>query len=112
MAINSSLRLASLVGKRAPQAFSRTMVYLMCLTLVLSGIIPPGLAMAQVNVEQVVSLKEVPVPAPMAAVIVGPIPGPGTDLNFQPLTADIVKDQAALIRFEKSQDGPILCIYL
>ncbi len=102
MAINSSLRLASLVGKRAPQAFSRTMVYLMCLTLVLSGIIPPGLAMAQVNVEQVVSLKEVPVPAPMAAVIVGPIPGPGTDLNFQPLTADIVKDQAALIRLGKA----------
>ena len=48
------------------------------------------------------SLKEVPVPVPMAAVIAGPIPGPGTNLNFQPLTADIVKDQAALIRLGKA----------
>ena len=52
---------------------------------------PPG-----VTVDQVVSLKEVPVPEPMAAVIVGPIPGPDTNLNFQPLTTSIIKNQRAL----------------
>src|SRR5512143_1640943 len=38
----------------------------------------------------------------MAAVIVGPIPGPGTDLNLKPLIGDIVKDQAALVRLGKA----------
>ncbi len=55
-----------------------------------------------ITVDQVVSLKEVPVPEPMAAVIVGPIPGPGTDLNFQPLSTDIVKSQPELIRLGKA----------
>ncbi len=63
---------------------------------------PKLLAPGQVTVDQVVSLKEVPVPEPMAAVIVGPIPGPDTPLNFQPLTTSIVKDQAALIRLGKA----------
>src|SRR4029077_20557608 len=38
----------------------------------------------------------------MAAIIVGPIPGPGTDLNFQPLTTDIVKSQWELVRLGKA----------
>lgn len=60
----------------------------------------------QVTVDQVVSLREVPVPEPMAVVwdpaAQGPIPGPDTDLNFQPLTTEIVKDQAALVRLGKA----------
>jgi cytochrome c peroxidase len=58
--------------------------------------------------DQVVSLKDVPVAEPMAAVIpvvtpgVNPIPGPDTPLNFQPLTADIVKDQTELIALGKA----------
>src|SRR5260370_1673234 len=55
-----------------------------------------------ITVDQVVSLKEVPVPEPMAAIIVGPIPAPGTDLNFQPLTTDIVKSQPELLRLGKA----------
>jgi cytochrome c peroxidase len=55
-----------------------------------------------ITVDQVVSLKEVPVPVPMAAIIVGPIPGPGTDLNFQPLTTDIVKSQPELVKLGKA----------
>ena len=59
-----------------------------------------------VTVDQVVSLREVPVPEPMAVVwnpaTQGPIPGPGVDLNFQPLSAEIVKDQTALIRLGKA----------
>jgi len=70
-------------------------------------------AASTVTVDQVVSLREVPVPEPMAVVIRCPsnnptcrstdvIPPPGTDLNFQPLTAEIVKDQTALIRLGKA----------
>src|SRR5438270_3599061 len=70
-------------------------------------------AASTVTVDQVVSLREVPVPEPMAVVIPCPpskptcrstdvIPPPGTDLNFQPLTAEIVKDQTALIRLGKA----------
>lgn len=64
-----------------------------------------------VTVDQVVSLREVPVPEPMAVVWnpapvsaggQGPIPGPGVDLNFQPLSAEIVKNQAALIQLGKA----------
>jgi cytochrome c peroxidase len=55
-----------------------------------------------VTVDQVVSLKDVPVPEPVAAVIIGTIPGPGTNLNFQPLTTNIVKSQAALVRLGKA----------
>ncbi len=55
-----------------------------------------------ITVDQVVSLKEVPVPEPMAAIIVGPITGPGTDLNFQPLSTDIVKSQPELVRLGKA----------
>jgi len=64
---------------------------------------PPA---STVTVDQVVSLREVPVPEPMAVVwnpaTQGPIPGPGVDLNFQPLSAEIVKDQTALIRLGKA----------
>src|SRR4029077_19602094 len=63
-------------------------------------------AASTVTVDQVVSLREVPVPEPMAVVwnpaTQGPIPGPGVDLNFQPLSAEIVKDQTALIRLGKA----------
>jgi cytochrome c peroxidase len=58
------------------------------------------------TVDQVLSLKEVPVADPMAIVwdpvAQGPIPGPDTPLNFQPLSVEIVKDQAALIRLGKA----------
>lgn len=58
------------------------------------------------NVEQVSSLREVPVAEPMAVVwdpaTQGPIPGPDTHLDFQPLSHEIVKDQAALIRLGKA----------
>ncbi len=47
-------------------------------------------------------MKDVPVPEPMAAIIAGPIPGPETDLEFQPLSANIVKDQTALIALGKA----------
>jgi cytochrome c peroxidase len=73
------------------------------------------------TVDQVLSLKEVPVADPMAIVwdpvAQGPIPGPDTPLNFQPLSAEIVKDQAALIRLGKAlfwdmqvgSDGVLSC---
>ena len=67
-------------------------------------------ALAQDN--PFVSLKEVPVPVPTAAIITvdpnappdsNPIPGPDTDLPFKDLiAAGIVKDQAALIRLGKA----------
>jgi cytochrome c peroxidase len=67
-------------------------------------------AAGTVTVDQVVSLREVPVPEPMAIVWnpaapptgQGPIPGPDVALNFQPLSAEIVKDQTALIRLGKA----------
>jgi cytochrome c peroxidase len=58
-----------------------------------------------ITVDQVVSLKEVPVPEPMAAIIPAPISnitGPGTDLTFQPLTTEIVKSQPELVRLGKA----------
>src|ERR1700730_14717285 len=56
------------------------------------------------------SLKEVPVPVPTAAVIAespgvpgNPIPGPKTPLDFRDLVAaGMVKDQTALIRLGKA----------
>jgi len=56
------------------------------------------------------SLREVPVPRPMAAVIPCPPPGtadtcisgPGVPLNFQPLGTQIVRNQAALVRLGKA----------
>jgi len=57
------------------------------------------------------SLSDVPIPVPMAAVIPvapnapadsNPIPGPEKDLPFAPLSASIVKDKAALIRLGKA----------
>jgi cytochrome c peroxidase len=65
----------------------------------------PAAVSPGVTVDQVVSLREVPVPEPMAVVIPGTIasiPGPGTDLNFQPLTAQIVQDNTALIQLGKA----------
>ena len=67
-------------------------------------------AATTVTVDQVVSLREVPVPEPMAVVWnpaappagQGPIPGPDVSLNFQPLTAEIVKNQTALIQLGKA----------
>jgi cytochrome c peroxidase len=59
-----------------------------------------------VNVAQVLSLREVPVPQPCAVVwnpaTQGPIPGPDVTLTFQPLSTEIVKDQTALIRLGKA----------
>jgi cytochrome c peroxidase len=83
-----------------PQAYIRTLVYLLCFTLTFSGVFLPGPVKAQVT--GAVSLKEVPVPVPTAAVIAGAIPGPGVNLNFQPLTTQLVKDQAALVRLGKA----------
>ncbi len=77
------------------------------LAFAVSGFIASGSAQPQ-TIDQVMSLKEVPIPVPMAAIIpvvtagVNPIPGPGADLNFQPLAADLVKDQAALVRLGKA----------
>jgi cytochrome c peroxidase len=73
------------------------------------------------TVDQVLSLREVPVAEPMAVVwdpaTQGPIPGPDTPLDFQPLSAEIVKDQAALIGLGKTlfwdmqvgSDGVLAC---
>ncbi len=59
-----------------------------------------------ISVDQVVSLREVPVPVPCAVVwnpaTQGPIPGPDVALTFQPLTTDIVQNQTALIRLGKA----------
>jgi cytochrome c peroxidase len=59
-----------------------------------------------INVDQVVSLREVPVPVPCAVIwdpaTQGPIPGPDVALTFQPLATQIVKDQTALIRLGKA----------
>lgn len=104
---------------RAPTYPGKVLVLLTCLTLVVSGTMPPGVARAQALPD---SLKDTPRPVPTAAVIVAPIdniPGPGTDLNFQPLDVatplpitiapgspdlgiGIVKDQAALIALGKA----------
>ena len=59
-----------------------------------------------VSVDQVVSLREVPVPFPCAVVwnptTQGPIPGPSVALTFHPLNIELVKDQTALIRLGKA----------
>jgi cytochrome c peroxidase len=104
---HSLLRLKSPVGRRAPGVFFRIMVILLCCAMVSPGIFMPGLSMAS-PADQFMSLKEVPVPEPRAAVIpvvtpgVNPIPGPETPLNFQPLLAEIVKDQPALVQLGKA----------
>jgi cytochrome c peroxidase len=68
------------------------------------GLLCPAVAMAQGGFGAV-SLKEVPVPVPTAAVINAAqgIPDSTVDLNFQDLiAAGIVKDQAALIQLGKA----------
>jgi cytochrome c peroxidase len=68
------------------------------------GLLCPAGAMAQGGFGAL-SLKEVPVPVPTAAVIDAAqgIPDPSVDLNFQDLVAaGIVKDQAALIQLGKA----------
>jgi cytochrome c peroxidase len=77
------------------------MVYLLSFTMVFSGFLLPGSSVAQVTQDRVLSLKEVPVPVPQAAVV-RRIPPEGIRLNFQPLTTAIVKDQAALVRLGKA----------
>jgi len=70
----------------------------------------PAAIPTDVTVDQVVSLKDVPVPQPMAAIVIctttpcsaSVIPGPGTDLNFLPLSSQIVKNHAALVRLGKA----------
>jgi len=99
---HSFFRLTHFMGKRAPKMFAGTLVYLLCFTLVFSGIFLPSTGRAQVIGLDPLSLKEVPVPEPMAAFRATPIPGSQTNLNFQPLTAQFVKDQAALIRLGKA----------
>lgn len=73
-------------------------------SLIGSGLIFATGAFAQDN--RFLSLKEVPIPVPRAAVIPGPIsniPGPEVDLDFRELTdAGIVRDQAALIQLGKA----------
>ncbi len=71
---------------------------------------PTPMPAEAVTSDQVVSLKDVPVPVPMAAVIPVvdpvnqpmPIPGPGTNLNLQPLGTEIVKSQNALVALGKA----------
>jgi len=105
---HSFSHLSTLRGKRAPKVFAGTMVYLLCFAMVFSGFILPAPGRAQVTEDRILSLKEVPVPVPTAAIItvvdplVNPIPGPGTNLNFQPLTVQFVKNQAALIQLGKA----------
>jgi cytochrome c peroxidase len=90
------------------------MVFILCFTLVFSGVAVPTSALAQEN--PFLSLKEVPVPAPKAA-IKGRLPGLREKLRFLPLTAKIVKDEAALIRLGKAlfwdmqvgSDGVMAC---
>jgi cytochrome c peroxidase len=75
------------------------------------AVVPHGSAdpcVLGLNVDQVVSLREVPVPVP-CAIVWDPathkgdgIPGPDVALTFQPLSAEIVKDQTALIRLGKA----------
>lgn len=104
-------------GRRRATVLTRLTVLTLCFALAFSGFVAPGPGMAQ-TANPFVSLKEVPVPVPMAVVFVGrPIPGPNARLTFKPLTADIVKDQAALIRLGKAlfwdmqvgSDGMIAC---
>ena len=107
---------------RTPTRLRRTLVLTTCLTLVFSGVLLPGAGRAQLPVFLPDSLKDTPRPVPTAAVILAPIeniPGPGTDLNFQPLDVitplpititggatdlgvGIVKSQAALIALGKA----------
>jgi hypothetical protein len=102
MMAHSFFRLTHFMGKRAPKMFAGTLVYLLCFTLVFSGIFLPSTGRAQVIGLDPLSLKEVPVPEPMAAFSAAPIPGSQTNLNFQPLTSQFVKDQTALIRLGKA----------
>jgi hypothetical protein len=54
-----------------------------------------------VTVDQVVSLKDVPVPQPMAVVLTS-LPTDLNPLNFLPLSSQIVKNHAALVRLGKA----------
>ncbi len=107
---------------RTPTRLGRALVVTTCLTLVFSGALLPGAGRAQLPVFLPDSLKDTPRPVPTAAVILAPIdniPGPGIELNFQPLDVatttpitipdhvtdlgvGIVKDQAALIALGKA----------
>lgn len=73
-------------------------------SIVGSGLMFATGAFAQDN--RFLSLKEVPIPVPRAAVIPGPIgniPGPDVDLDFRELVdAGIVRDPAALIQLGKA----------
>ncbi len=94
---------------RAPTVLARTMVFMVCVTMVFSGVfIKPQSVQAQPSF----SLKDVPRPVPTAVVFplnpadptaAGTPLGLGGDLNFQDLiTAGIVKNQAALIQLGKA----------
>src|SRR5512147_1228169 len=100
MISHSSFRPVPLLGKRMPKAFYRVMISLMCFTLVLAGVPAKGLA----QVTPFDSLKEVPTPVPTAAVVADPavLADINTPLDFKPLTDEIVKDQAALVRLGKA----------
>jgi cytochrome c peroxidase len=93
------VRLRRVTKARLPRVCVRTLIYLLCFTLTFSGVFFPGSIKAQGG--GAASLKDVPVPVPTAAVIAGPIPG-GGKLRFLPLTSQIVKNQAALIRLGKA----------
>ena len=94
---------------RAPTLLARTMVFMVCVTMVFSGVfIKPQSAQAQVSF----SLKDVARPVPTAVVFplnpadptaAGTPLGSGDPLSFQNLIdAGIVKNQAALIQLGKA----------
>jgi len=96
---HSLFRLASQTREPASKVLSKATVFMLCFTLVFSGIAIPTPGIAQEN--PFLSLKEVPVPVPKA-VVRAKIPGSEVNLKFQPLTAQIVKDEAALVRLGKA----------
>ncbi len=126
---------SNLFRERSATPLGRAIVLITALALAASGGLVPATGRAQPAAPN--SLKDTPRPVPTAAVIVAPvsnIPGPGVDLNFQPLdratalpvvvapgTTDlgigIVKDQAALVALGKAlfwdmqvgSDGVMAC---
>lgn len=100
--MNFSLhRFRSSRGRRAIPLLLRSLVVPLSFSLAFSGAFVPVASHAQVIPNAPLSLKETPVPVPMAVVRPN-IPGPAVDLNFLPLTARIVRDEAALIRLGKA----------